>query len=99
MRGEWFLHGTELTIFAAMKGYRVGEIAFDVRERSGQSRFGQRLSGNYKIIRAMMISMVATGKLTGLRGAGTTHYSSVCLTPFHWLVRQMGKLPLPGKAR
>lgn len=49
--------GTELMIFAAMKGYRVGQIKFDVRERSGQSRFGQMFSGNYKIIRAMMLSI------------------------------------------
>jgi glycosyltransferase involved in cell wall biosynthesis len=50
--------GTELTIFAAMNGYRVGQIYFDVRERSGQSRFGQVLSGNYKIIRAMVLSIL-----------------------------------------
>ena len=49
--------GTELMIFAVKKGYRVGQIAFEVRERSGQSRFGQMLLGNYKIIRAMMFSL------------------------------------------
>ena len=49
--------GTELMIFAAMKGYRFGQISFDVRERKGQSRFGQMLLGNYKIIRAMMFSI------------------------------------------
>jgi glycosyltransferase involved in cell wall biosynthesis len=49
--------GTELTIFAAKKGYRVGQIAFDVRTRNGVSRFGKLLSGNYKIIRAMMLSI------------------------------------------
>lgn len=49
--------GTELTIFAAMKGYSVEQIEFEVRERSGQSRFGQILSGNYKIIRAMLFSV------------------------------------------
>ena len=48
--------GTELTIYAAKKGYRIGQIKFDVCERSGESRFGQILSGNYKIIRAMMLS-------------------------------------------
>ena len=48
--------GTELTIFAAKKGYRLGQIAFDVRERRDEPRFGQMLSGNYKIIRAMMLS-------------------------------------------
>jgi len=49
--------GTELMIFAAMNNYRVNQIPFDVRERSGQSRFGQMLLGNYKILRAMMHSI------------------------------------------
>ena len=49
--------GTELTIYAAMKDYRIGQIVFNVRERSGQSRFGQALSGNYKIVRAMILSI------------------------------------------
>ena len=49
--------GTELLLFAAKKGYQVGQIEFDVRERRGQSRFGQMLEGNYKIIRAMMLSI------------------------------------------
>ena len=48
--------GTELTIFAAKKGYRIEQIKFDLRERRGASRFGQMLSGNYKIIRAMVLS-------------------------------------------
>lgn len=49
--------GTELTVFAAKKGFRLGQISFDVRERKGQSRFGQVLAGNYKIIRALMFSI------------------------------------------
>lgn len=49
--------GTELMIFAALKGYSLGQIAFEVRERKGRSRFGQVLAGNYKIIRAMMLSL------------------------------------------
>ncbi len=49
--------GTELTIFAAKNGYQIEQIAFDVRERNGESRFGQMLSANYKIIRAMMLSL------------------------------------------
>ena len=48
--------GTELLLFAVKKGYQVGQIEFDVRERKGQSRFGQLVEGNYKIIRAMMLS-------------------------------------------
>jgi glycosyltransferase involved in cell wall biosynthesis len=48
--------GTELTIFAVKNGYRIEQIPFDVRERSGKTRFGQMLSGNYKIIRALILS-------------------------------------------
>jgi len=48
--------GTELTIFAAKKENYIQQIAINVRDRRGSSRFGQRLSGNYKIIRAMIIS-------------------------------------------
>jgi glycosyltransferase involved in cell wall biosynthesis len=48
--------GSELTIFAAKNGYIIEQIPFDVQERSGESRFGQMLSGNYKIIRAMVLS-------------------------------------------
>lgn len=49
--------GTELATFAAKKGFRFSQISFDVRERKGQSRFGQVLAGNYKIIRALMLSI------------------------------------------
>jgi glycosyltransferase involved in cell wall biosynthesis len=48
--------GTELMIFAAKKKYSIRQIAFNVRERSGESRFGHMLSANYKIIRAMILS-------------------------------------------
>jgi glycosyltransferase involved in cell wall biosynthesis len=49
--------GTELMMFAAKKGYRIGQVAFDVRERMDQSRFGRVIAGNYKIIRAMVLSL------------------------------------------
>lgn len=49
--------GTELTIFAAKKGCRLSQIPFDVRERKDQSRFGRILIGNYKIFRAMWLSL------------------------------------------
>ncbi|MBI3524671.1 MAG: glycosyltransferase family 2 protein [Betaproteobacteria bacterium] len=49
--------GTELMIFAAKKGYRLDQIPFDVRERKDQSRFGRVLTGNYKIFRAMVLSI------------------------------------------
>lgn len=49
--------GTELTIFAAKKGCIIEQLPFNVRERSGESKFGQMLSANYKIIRAMALSI------------------------------------------
>lgn len=51
--------GTELMIFAAKHGFRLGQIEFEVRERKGPSRFGQVLAGNYKIIRAMLLTAVS----------------------------------------
>lgn len=49
--------GTEMVIFAAKRGLRVGQIPFDVLRRSGESRFGKVISSNYKIIRAMLLSI------------------------------------------
>ncbi len=49
--------GTELTLFAAIKGYHVEQIEFSVRERSGESRFGSIIMGNYRIIRSMLLSI------------------------------------------
>lgn len=49
--------GTELTMYAAKKGYKIEQIEFDVRERTGDSRFGKMLLGNYKIIRSMILSV------------------------------------------
>lgn len=49
--------GTELAIFAAKKGFRFRQISFDAREREGRSRFGQVFAGNYKIIRALVLSI------------------------------------------
>lgn len=48
--------GTELIIFAAKNGYRIDQIPFEVRDRAGESRFGPKLSANYKILRAMTLS-------------------------------------------
>ena len=49
--------GTELMIFAAKNHLKISQILINVRERKGQSRFGQMLSGNYKIMRAMLLSI------------------------------------------
>jgi glycosyltransferase involved in cell wall biosynthesis len=50
--------GTELMIFAAKNGFRIGQIEFEARERNGRSRFGQAIAGNYKIMRAMFLTAV-----------------------------------------
>jgi glycosyltransferase involved in cell wall biosynthesis len=50
--------GTELMIFAAKNGYQFEQIEFDVRERSGKSRFGSVFLGNYKIMRAILFSIM-----------------------------------------
>jgi hypothetical protein len=45
-------------IFAAKNGYQFEQIEFDVRERSGKSRFGSVFLGNYKIMRAILFSIM-----------------------------------------
>jgi glycosyltransferase involved in cell wall biosynthesis len=59
--------GTELIIFAVKKGYRFEEIMFDVRERNDEPRFGRVLSGNYKIIRAMMFLVLMRNKFSQVK--------------------------------
>lgn len=49
--------GTELMIFAAKNDYRIDQIPFEVRDRLDESRFGKVVSANYKIFRAMALSM------------------------------------------
>lgn len=49
--------GTELMMFAAKNNYRIGQIPIKVSDREGASRFGQIFSGNYQILRAMMLSL------------------------------------------
>lgn len=50
--------GTELALFAARKGFRIAQLPFQVRERTGHSRFGRVISGNVKILRAMAFAML-----------------------------------------
>lgn len=50
--------GTELALFAARSGYRIAQIPIDVRERDGTPRFGRRLYANYKIFRALLLSLL-----------------------------------------
>ena len=49
--------GTQLIIFAAMRNFRVEQIQLNIRKRQGSSRFGQVISGNLKILRAMLLSV------------------------------------------
>lgn len=49
--------GTELVIFAAKNKFNISQITIKIRAREGQSRFGQRFTGNCRIMRAMMLSL------------------------------------------
>ena len=50
--------GTELMIFALKKGYHMEQIEFDLQNRIDESRFGRIFSGNYKVVRAMILSIL-----------------------------------------
>ncbi|MBF0584102.1 MAG: glycosyltransferase family 2 protein [Magnetococcales bacterium] len=50
--------GTELLLFALRSGFQVEQVAVKTRKRQGRSRFGQVFSGNYKIMRAMVLSFI-----------------------------------------
>ncbi len=49
--------GTELMIYAAKKDYNINQEHIEVKERKGVSRFGKIISGNMKIIQALLFSM------------------------------------------
>jgi len=49
--------GTELMLFGARNGQRIVQIPFPVRERDGAPRFGRRLSANWRILRALALSL------------------------------------------
>ncbi len=49
--------GTELLLFAVKNNYRIDQIDFEVQERVGKSRFGSIFTANYKIIRAILLSI------------------------------------------
>lgn len=49
--------GTELALFAVRSGYRLQQIPIIVHERNGSPRFGRLLYANYKIFRAMYLSL------------------------------------------
>ena len=55
--------GTELAIFAAARGYRIVEIPVRTRERVGVPRFGRLLLGNWRILRALLLSQVRVPRI------------------------------------
>ena len=57
--------GTELALFTVRSGYRLQQIPIIVHERHGSPRFGRKLYANYKIFRAMWLSLVKTRSGTG----------------------------------
>lgn len=51
--------GTELMMYAVINGYSLEQVKFNVRDRvGGQSRFGRILLGNYRILRALVVSII-----------------------------------------
>jgi glycosyltransferase involved in cell wall biosynthesis len=46
--------GTQLMLTSVKAGFKFSQIPVDVQDRRGASRFGARLRGNYKILRAMI---------------------------------------------
>ncbi|HHI93320.1 MAG TPA: glycosyltransferase family 2 protein [Gammaproteobacteria bacterium] len=55
--------GTELMIFAVKNRFKISQSVISVKERKGSSRFGQVLSGNFKIISAMLFSLWKVKKI------------------------------------
>lgn len=49
--------GTELAIFAARRGCNMAQFAVQTRERAGAPRFGRRFSANWRIFRALLLSL------------------------------------------
>lgn len=49
--------GTELMLFAVKNGYQYCQIPIAVRDRMDSPRFGKIFAANYKIMRAMLLSM------------------------------------------
>jgi|SRR6266850_1303385 len=48
--------GTELAIYAIKRGCRFSQVPISTRPRKGTPRFGQLVSGNYRILRSLALS-------------------------------------------
>jgi len=53
--------GTELAVRSRLEGARTVEMSVQIRERADTPRFGNRLSANYRILRALVALMVNYG--------------------------------------
>lgn len=51
--------GTELMIHAAKNDYQIRQTPIEIRERQGQSRFGQIVSANCKIMNALLLTFLS----------------------------------------
>lgn len=49
--------GSELCVYAAKKGFRIAQIAFNVNLRGDKPRLGTIISANAKIFRALLLSL------------------------------------------
>lgn len=49
--------GTEFTLRAARRGYRIAQVPVPTRDRVGASRFGSGLRANLKILRALLYGL------------------------------------------
>ena len=51
------VHSEYFSIFAAKNKFPIGEVAINIGEREDAPRFGTNFTGDYKIIRAMLLSL------------------------------------------
>ncbi len=51
--------GTELALFAASTGKRLAQLPVSTRERADAARFGSRLTGNLRILRALWLGLAS----------------------------------------
>lgn len=49
--------GTELLLFAAKNQYKISQLNCPIKERVGSSRFGSIFYGNFKILKALFLSI------------------------------------------
>ena len=49
--------GTELLLFAAKNQYKISQLNCPIKERAGPSRFGSIFYGNFKILKALFLSI------------------------------------------